>query len=677
MSLFSKYVPFKIELEKYIGHCRTVFDQIGDKSSSALVSGFIKDLDSQRYNITIIGSLKRGKSTLLNTLMERENDNISPISSNVCTSAIIKYIDAGMSDIDPKKEKAVIYFNDLSTPAATIPLAQLKDYVTEERNPGNRKQVRFVEVYGNFPEWSKAVTIIDSPGQNSVFDHHDILLSDFLPYTDAIIFLVAADIPLDGGDIALLKELSEDEKKKIFFVLTKIDNIDNPEDLDDVKDFVVSKIQSIGLPCDKLYTVAAKPVYEALRKGVKGNELNALKAEYGILELEEDLENFIIAESDQTKILRNRIEMLLDKTKESCDHYIVRSEAILSKKSYDLTVLQTEQEELEAANKLLLENTKKALKKFNRDWEKALTGFKRKFAMKSDMIEDKIIDGLNRGGLFGAVFQSFKLQKQVQKAVGIELQPLVLDLEERLEEVIASLNDEFSEELSLYVKRKSETDIGAVISSGAAIAGLAGTITWGVSATNGAIGSAMSAFSIWQKALADATMAQAANSTAAVGALAKFWGWLWGTGKATETATAAAKATAGAANAASSAIAAGISAVVTAGVSIAVTLLVQKILHIGLVKFQETRVLGITESVMTKMEDSLFNSLNLYKDALIKEYQQKIDDILEENNDRLSEIQDVLVNDDSEERQLITSRLEEVKGLLSEGVHIRKQIPTF
>ena len=69
MSLFSKYVPFKIELEKYIGHCRTVFDQIGDKSSSALVSGFIKDLDSQRYNITIIGSLKRGKSTLLNTLM--------------------------------------------------------------------------------------------------------------------------------------------------------------------------------------------------------------------------------------------------------------------------------------------------------------------------------------------------------------------------------------------------------------------------------------------------------------------------------------------------------------------------------------------------------------------------------------------------------------------------------
>ena len=535
MSLFSKYVPFKRELEKYIGHCRTVFNQIGDRVSSSLVDGVIKDLDSQRYNITIIGSLKRGKSTLLNTLMERGDDNISPISSNVCTSAIIKYIDADMIGSDSKKEKALIYFNDPSIPTATIPLTLLKNYVTEEENPENKKQVHSVEVYGNFPEWSKAVTIIDSPGQNSVFGHHDVLLSDFLPYTDAIIFLVAADIPLDGGDIALLKELSEDEKKKIFFVLTKVDNIDNPDDLIDVKNFVIEKIQSSGLSCEKLYTVAAKPVYEALTQGVKSHELDVLKAEYGILELENDLENFIIAESDQTKILRSRIEMLLKKTADSCNQYIASSQKLLSKKSYDLTLLQTEQAELVDANKLLQENTKKALKKFNRDWDKALLGFQRKFAAKSAMIEDKIIDGLERGGLWGAVFQSFKLQKQVQKAVGIELQPLVLDLEERLEEVISSLNNEFSDELSLYVKRKSGTDASSAIGSGMALAGMAGTITWGVSATNGAIGSAMSAFSAWQAASAAATTAQAANSTAAVGALAKFWGWLWGTGKAAET----------------------------------------------------------------------------------------------------------------------------------------------
>lgn len=678
MGLFCNYVPFKVELEKYIGHCKTVFDQIGDSNTASLVEGFIKDLDNQRYNITIIGSLKRGKSTLLNTLMERHDDNISPISSNVCTSAIIKYIDKNIASSESKKESAVVYFseNDGSVQQlVTIPLPQLKNYVTEEQNPGNRKHVRSVDVYGNFPEWSKAVTIIDSPGQNSVFSHHDVLLSDFLPYTDAIIFLVAADIPLDGGDIALLKELSDDEKKKIFFVLTKVDNIDNPDDLEDVKTFVISKIQETGLACDKLYSVSAKPVYDALTRGVSGAELDSLKGENGILELEQDLEKFIVSESDQTKVLRSRIEMLLSKTSEACENYISTSNAILSQETYDLTVLDAEKKELLNANELLRENTKKALKKFRRAWDKAISQFQRKFAAKAGPVEDRINNSLQRGGLWGAVFKSFKLQKKVQNAVGLELQPLILDLESKLENAITELNSEFDEELSLYIKRKNGTDAGSVAGSALAVATMAGTVTWGISATNGAIASAMSAFSAWQAAAAASTTAAAANSTAAVGALAKAWGWLWGTGKATETATIAANSVATAANAASSAVVAGITAVVTAGVSIAVTLIVQKFLHIILISVQDTRIVGITEKIMSDMEENLFKSLNAYKESLIKEYQQNIDDMLDNNIERLEEIEKVFADDNSEERKLITARLEDVKGLLAEGVHVQKQIP--
>lgn len=678
MGLFCNYVPFKVELEKYISHCKTVFNQIGDATSTSFVRGFIKDLENQRYNITIIGSLKRGKSTLLNTLMERHDDNISPISSNVCTSAIIKYIDKNITSFESKKESAVVYFfgnDDSVQQPITIPLQQLKNYVTEEQNPENRKHVRAVNVFGDFPEWSKAVTIIDSPGQNSVFSYHDILLSDFLPYTDAIIFLVAADIPLDGGDIALLKELTEDEKKKIFFVLTKVDNIDNPDDLEDVKSFVIGKIQEIGLSCNRLYTVSAKPVYDALTRGVSGEELDSLKAENGILELEQDLEKFIISESDQTKVLRSRIEMLLSKTSEACKNYISSSNEILSQKTYDLTVLEAEKKELLNANELLRENTKKELRKFCRAWDKAIFNFQRKFSAKAGPVEDRINESLQRGGLYGAVFQSFKLQKQVQNAVGLELQPLLLDLESKLEEVIAVLNNEFDEEISLYVKRKSGTDAGAVAGSAFTVAAMAGTVSWGVSATNGAIASAMSAFGAWQVAAAEATTAAAANSTAAVGAMAKAWGWLWGTGKASETASIAANAAATAQNAATSAVVAGISAVVTAGVSIAVTLIVQKILHEILVSVQGTRIVGITEKIMSDMEENLFKSLNAYKESLVKEYQQNIDDMLSDNIERLEEIKQLSANDDSDGRKLIETHCEEVKGLLSEGIHIQQQVP--
>lgn len=674
MSLFYNYVPFKVELEKYISHCKTVFEQINDSSSASLVEGFIKDLDNQRYNITIIGSLKRGKSTLLNTLMERHDDNISPISSNVCTSAIIKYIDKNIASSDAKKESAVVYFSanegSVQQPI-TIPLAQLKNYVTEEQNPENRKHVRSVDVFGDFPEWSKAVTIIDSPGQNSVFGHHDILLSDFLPYTDAIVFLVAADIPLDGGDIALLKELSEDEKKKIFFVLTKVDNIDNPDDLEEVKSFVVEKIQETGFSCDKLYAVSAKKVYDALTQGVSGEELNSLKAENGILELEQDLERFIVSESDQTKVLRSRIEMLLAKTSEACQNYIATSNAILSQKTYDIAVLEAERKELLNANDLLRANSKKALKKFSRDWDKAILNFQRKFAVKATPVEDRINESIHHGGLVGAIFQSFKLQKLVQNAVYLELQPLVLDLEGKLEEVITCLNSELDEELSLYVQRKNGTDAGAVAGSALAMVTMAGTVTWGISATNGAIASAMSAFSTWQAASATSLSAAAANSTSTLGLLRKSWEWIAGSDKAAAAASAAANAT----NAASSAVIAGVSAVFTAGISIAVTLIVQKILHVLLISAQETRLVGITQKIMSDMEENLFKSLNTYKESLLQEYQQNIDNILDDNTERLDEIKKLFTNDDSGERELITARLEEVNRLLAEGIHVQQQIP--
>ncbi len=672
MSLFNNYVPFKEELEKYIGHCKTVFDEIGDRTTSTLIEGFVKDLDSQRYNITILGSMKRGKSTLLNAMMERKNDSISPISSQVCTSAIVKYMDKNISNTEMKKEEAVIHFKNPEQQAVRIPLLRLADYVTEDKNPKNRKNVHSVEVFGDFPDWSKAVTIIDSPGYGSVFAHHDTLLADFLPYTDAIIFLVAADIPLDGGDIALLKELSAEEKKKIFFVLTKVDNIDNPDDLEDVIDFVKNKIEAEGLTCDKLYTVSAKPVYEALCSGITGTELENRKAENGLLELEGDLERFIVAESDQTKILRDRIEMLLKKTSEACNSYIKTSEDLMSMKTYDLTKLQSEERELQDANKVLKENTKKALKKFSRDWSKALSSFQRKFASKASAIDDRIMDDLGRGGLIGAVFQSFKLKQQIQRVIGLELQPLIIDMEEKLATVIKTLSEELDDELSLYVRQKSKTDAVAAVGSLLALSATGGTAAFGIHATTVAVQSATTAFHAWQGATAAATIATVETTTTSVGIFGKIGAWLFGSEKAAEAAIAAGHA----GNAGSAALVAGVSAVVTAGVSIVVMLIVQKLLHIGLVKFQEGRVPNITEGIMKEMEDKLFKSLESYKDSVVKDYEERIDDLLNDNLERLDTVKALIASDNSaEERALTTERLVKVKGLLEAGIHVQKQIP--
>ena len=668
MALFSNYIPFKESLEKYVLHCKTIFDEIGDRESSRLVEGFIKDFEHHRYNITIVGSLKRGKSTLLNTLMARGNDDISPISSSVCTSAIIKYQDKNCPNNLDAKEKAIIYHDD--APAETVPLRRLREYVTETANPQNRKKVQSVDVFGDFPEWSKAVTIIDSPGQNAVYEYHDILLRNFLPYTDAIIFLVAADLPLDGGDIALLKELTEEEKHKIFFVLTKIDNIDNQEDLNDVIDYVRSKIDEIGLPSDKLYKVSAKPVYDALCRGVNGVELDNLKDENGILELEKDLEQFIVRESESTQNNANRIKMLMNKTLASCNGFINNTEALLNRQDFDIAALTTQQKELVDKNHDLREKTKAALRKFERDWKRAISTFERKFSSKSAVIEDKIIDRLDKGGLIGAIFQSFKLQKKIKQAVILELTPLLSDLEEKLNDVIITLNKEYEDELSLYAKSVSRTDVAAGMSSITAASGMAGTVGLGVYATHGAVTSAMTAYSAWQTASVAAASATAQNSLQAVGFFPKMWQLLAGGEKAAIAATKIADASA----AASSAIAAGVSAVLTAGVSIAVSLIVQKLLHIGLVKFQEHRTPGIIEKVMQEMEDSLFKGLDKFKDSIVKDYEQNVEDIINDNNDKINDIKELVVQDNPEERELLSAKVEKVRILIGEGVQLDKQL---
>lgn len=653
MSLFNNYVPFKETLKKHVSQCERVFKEIGDSRSAALVAGLVKDLDEQRYNITIMGSMKRGKSTLLNTLMERSNDDISPISVNVCTSAIIKYIDKELSK-STKGESAKIYFNDVDKAPETVSLRQLRDYVMEERNPQNRKAVRSVEVFGDFPQWSKAVTIIDSPGQNSVFNHHDVLLTDFLPNTDAIIFLVSADIPLDSGEIKLLKELSAAQKRKIFFVLTKIDNLDNPEDLEMVREYVSNTIHGYGLPCDKLYAVSAKPVFQALQRGVSGSELESLKIANGIRELEEDLEKFIVAESDQTRVLRNRIDAIFKQTGQVCEEYLRKTQTLLSQKNYDRATLEAEITELQEKSQELRENTKKSLKKFERNWERVQNRFKAKFSAKSAEVADRVMESLKSGGLITAAFRSFKLKEQVEKALRVEVQPVALDMEEELAKVAQDLNHDLDNDLNLYIKSRRGTDAVSVTGSLVAISAVGATAAWGTSASAAAASTALTAFNSWQAAAATAN---------ATGVAAKAWSFFVGGSTA-----------AAAGNAGTAAVTAAVGGIATcAGVAVGLYI-ASKVSHLLLVKTQETRVERIVEKGLQEMEETLHGSLTQYKENLVKEYQQGIDDMLDDHRERLTEVRRLLEDDDPEERQRISARMENVKALQAQSGKIQQEI---
>lgn len=672
MALFSKYVPIKNTLDQHLAKCKKVFAEIGDRQSAALVDGFLQDVEKQRFCITIMGSFNRGKSTLLNTLMERSNDDISPIDSNVCTSAIVKYLDKNLAT-DNLKEHAVIYYEDEGKAPLTIPLPRLRDFVTEERNPQNRKGVRSVEVYGDFPEWSKAVTIVDSPGQNAVYDYHDALMQDFLPYTDAIIFLISADLAIDSGDLKLLEKLvDEQSRKKIFFVITKADSVNNPNDLEDVKDRVESILVEAGFP-SKVYCTSAKSVFDKMRKGCKGEELDNAKFEYGILELERDLEKFIVLESDDNKIFAKRFKGILEKTKAALTSYQKRAERILSCEQIDLEALQVKEEELTAQSEELRAKLKTSLKKFDRDWTRAVGKVHRRFSAKAGCISDRICDEIDnsKGGLINTVSTSFTLKQKVYNTLYHEVQDVVQNLEEEFDSIVQTLTKEYDEAGAVYLKK-----LGGGVDASGKVVGLggigvsAGVAWWAVASASAPVVAAKSALLAWAGASGAVATAEAGMSVSSVGCFPWVWSFLTGTGARVEYAVA----TANAAEAGASAVGACVGAVVSLGMSIVVTLVVSKILKFGLTAINKGRVEGVVEEALKKMEDQFCTKLEDYRKAIIDEYSRSINDLLEDKADELEEVRRLISKDNSAERELVTKKLQSVQLLIQGGDDVQGQL---
>lgn len=671
MSLFQNYAPFKSEVLSYLHKCSNAFKETGDIAGSKSIDAFMKDFEALRYNLTIVGSIKRGKSTLLNTLMERVNDDISPVSLEVCTSAIIKYMDKSLAPNGANKEMAVIYFDDAQAPCQ-IPFGRLREYVTETSNPRNEKKVHAVEVFGDFPEWSKAVNIVDSPGQNGVYDYHDTLLTDFLPAADAIVFLIAADLSFDGGDLKLLEELSQNEQRKIFFVLTKTDSIES-EDLPLVEQHALSVLSSKNIACPKLYKIAAKNVFDALKQGISGYHLDEIKAANGLLELEKDLEQFVIRESSQTQLFRTRTEKILLDTQKRCSFFIDDAEKKLSQQNFDVRALSIAIDELKDKNKELRRETQGALRKFESAWSRKLNSFERKFSAKGPQIDDRVMDSLEKGGFVAALFKSFKLKKQIQSAVSLELQPLVADLEEQLQEVVEALNHDFDDAITVYVKKSQEGDYLTPTSSVVAAAAMIGTANWSWTTASVAFNTAMSGLSTWGTAATAATNTGMAVKELPWYSCFRHLAW-WDTGwdKTIQAADVARDVATGTGAAAVTGI---VGAIVSMGISIAVSFIVQKLLHIGLVQLQSSRVPQISEQIIAEMEKSVFKSLDTIKRSIVAEYSEKIEDIIAGNNDKIEENKRILISHDPEAIAQLECHLGRVKELAQIGNDLQSRLP--
>ncbi len=241
-------------------------------------SELLEKLENNRFNLVVVGQFKRGKTTFINALL---GDNILPTAVVPLTS-IVTVIEYGT------ETEVTVIFNDGNR--KQVPVQDLPYYVTEKGNPHNEKDV--FEVIIKYPsEYLKGgVRLIDTPGVGSVYKHNTDVAYEYLPRSDATVFLISVDQPLSEAEIKFLKDV-KGYSEKIFFLQNKADYL-SADELKESLDFVrKTLLDEVGFDSPELYYISAK---NALEGKLKNNP--SLLQSSNLPDFEKRLKRFLLDE---------------------------------------------------------------------------------------------------------------------------------------------------------------------------------------------------------------------------------------------------------------------------------------------------------------------------------------------------------------------------------------------
>jgi len=169
-----------------------------------------------RFYVACIGQFKRGKSTLLNALVGHEvvPTGFVPVTA---VPTVIRFGD---------ELRARVRMRDGAWRDVDLP--DLKEYVTEELNPENKKAVEGAEVFVPSPLLSSGMCFVDTPGLGSVFTGNTATTQAFIPHIDAALVVVGADPPIAGEELALVESIGT-QVQDLILVINKADRTTDPE----------------------------------------------------------------------------------------------------------------------------------------------------------------------------------------------------------------------------------------------------------------------------------------------------------------------------------------------------------------------------------------------------------------------------------------------------------------
>lgn len=146
-------------------------------------------------------------------------------------------------------------------------------------------------------ELLREIHIVDTPGTNAIHREHEAITRDFVPRSDLVLFVTSADRPFTESERAFLQGIRE-WGKKVVLAINKIDILDSPAAVDEVRAFVAEHAAALLGAAPDVFPVSARL---AQRAKAAGDAALAAASRFAALE------DYIVETLDERQRLRLKL----------------------------------------------------------------------------------------------------------------------------------------------------------------------------------------------------------------------------------------------------------------------------------------------------------------------------------------------------------------------------------
>ncbi|MGM8366546.1 dynamin family protein [Virgibacillus sp. W0181] len=161
------------------------------------------------------------------------------------------YIEAMINGYDQLK--------DVIGNTMTITIEQFSEYVTDETKAC---YFELIDLYYKCPLTEQGITLVDTPGADSVNARHTNVAFDYIKYADAILYVTYYNHALSRADKDFLMQLGRVkeafELDKMFFIINASDLAENDSDLKLVIQYVEDQLLQLGVRFPRIFPVSSK-----------------------------------------------------------------------------------------------------------------------------------------------------------------------------------------------------------------------------------------------------------------------------------------------------------------------------------------------------------------------------------------------------------------------------------